>query len=221
MQAEDSVGLRTEIITLSVDDAVGGLYFWNGEKPVEFRSVGGGLGPPMSYRGPRDLQLFDSPEATMPASLAPGGAVSTATPVASVQLPEGAGRVLLLTRKQADGPLRLLAFPASFNEIQTGDYRFFNFSSHDVRILLDDETELLPSGQGKTFSNRTWQRNRKDLDIQLGATIDGQMRLVFSSVWGHNPDLRYFVMIFDGVHISSPLILRKVHDRLPPPPEEP
>lgn len=210
---EVPVQVETQLIALSLYDAVDGLYMWDGEKPVPFHAAVTDMRQPIPYKGPSRLVLHDTPEAFLveePEQVPP--------PVAVVELPENAERVLLLCLKRESQPLRIVAYPVSFDSIQPGDYRFFNFASTPIRILLGDKNLTLNSGTVGTLTADSWRKDRKDLPIKLAAPVNGEVRMVKSTIWGHQPQKRYFVLIFDGSHISRPVVVRRVHDREPPPP---
>lgn len=199
--------VKTEIVTLALHDAVDGLFMWNGEKVVPFRSVPGGISPPVAYTGPATLVLHKTP----------GGFLNPDPPVApvtTVPLPEGADRVLILVNKTGQGPLRLRALAVPFDSFRNGDYRVLNFSNREVRIRLGNENLTIPSGRSETLVNESWRTTTQDLNVMVGAQAGSEMK-VYTSVWGHRNSRRTFLFIFDGETPEDPVMIRRVHDRAP------
>lgn len=208
--------INTELIALSIHEPIEGLYYLSGGELKKFRSGITGMGMPMPYKGPNPLRLYQEPPqppTPMPGEVPP----PLPQPVAEVVLPENQGRVFLLLVQRAGEPLNINAFPASFETVSAGSYRVFNFASTSVSMLLGDTSlRLSPRTQGILF-DRTWIEGRQDLLAVLGMSVQDRMKVVYSRVWGHDPERRYFIFIFDGGHPSSPLRIRKVYDRQPPP----
>src|SRR5690606_11276359 len=115
------------------------------------------------------------------------------------------GRVFLLLEQREGEPLSVRSFPASFDSVGAGSYRVFNFASIPVTMLLQETTLRLDSRTQGVLLNPAWRESRQDLLAVLGISVDDRMKVVYSHVWGHDPDRRYFVFIFDGGHSSSPL----------------
>ncbi|MDA3875411.1 MAG: hypothetical protein PF795_15800 [Kiritimatiellae bacterium] len=206
----------TELIALSLHEPVEGLYYLSGDELKKFRSGITGMGIPMPYKGSNPLRLYLEPP--LPPSPQPGVEPPTPPqPIAEVVLPENQGRVFLLMEQREGEPLRIRPFPASFDSVGSGSYRVFNFASIPVSILLHDTTLRLDSRTRGILFNPAWREGRQDLLAVLGIAVEDRMKVVYSRVWGHDPDRRYFVFIFDGDHSSSPLRIRKVYDRQPPP----
>lgn len=210
--------VNTELIALSLHDPVEGLYYLSGDELKKFRSGIVGMGTPMPYKGPNRLRLYREPP--LPPTPTPGEEPPPPPrPVADVELPENQGRVFLLLTQREGEPLRIRPFPASFDTVDAGSYRVFNFASTPVRVLLGNESLSLKSLSRGMLVNPAWREDRQDLQAILGTPVEGRMKVVYSRVWGHDPERRYFLFIFDGGHASSPLRIRKVYDRRPPTPD--
>jgi hypothetical protein len=196
---------------LAIHQPLQGLFFRNGDHAVALEGSLVGLGIPIPYRGPQRLLLYETAAASMenPPSM---------PPKLFVDLPADADRVLLLAFHPEGQPLRLVAYGVPSDGLRPGDYRFFNFSKQDVAVRLGEMQFHLPRGADHIVSNRDWQGEYPDLNIQLAADYQGSPKLVFSSVWGHHPEHRSFVFLFDGSHPSMPIVMRKMSDQLPPSP---
>ena len=203
--AQEPVLLRTEIVTLALQDPVEGLFLWDGKKAVPFRAVPGGISLPVPYLGPANLVLRESAAAFLDNEAPP-------PPVAVAPLPLNADRVLGLAKKSEGHPLQLQVIPVPMDHFRNGDYRFLNYSSREVRIRLGDVSRTLASGHSEIISSPTLQAASQDVNIAVGSVTDGDMK-VYASVWGHSPKRRTFIFLFDVETPDSPVIIRRVHDR--------
>ncbi len=201
-RAEDVPFVRTELLAISIHEAVEGHFVRNGEQMSPFRASVTGLGPPIPYHGPPRLSLMPpKPDAEAPW-----------LPVAQVVLPEGSDRVLLVYLTPEDQAPRLLAYDLSASNVPAGDYLFFNFAKQDVRIMLGEDVFPMRPGQIHQVGHPEWRKDNTDLTIRLAIHAGDKPRLVFSSVWGHHPTRKNMVFLFDGQHASMPVVLRKIHD---------
>jgi hypothetical protein len=108
-----------------------------------------------------------------------------------------------------------MALDISSQRVEAGDYVFFNFSTNPVGVMLGENTFPMATGQIRMISKTEWRENSADLKIRVGVRLGEETRMVFSSIWGHHPDRRNYVFLFDGHHASMPAVMRKTHDRAP------
>lgn len=197
--------LRTEFLALSIHEPVDGLYYWHNGQARPFSGSIAGLGQPNPYHGPSRLVLHRNPNAFLEDP-------PETPPIATVDLPDDANRILLLLFKREGQPLRVAAFPVDTDSLRPGDYRVFNLSSTTVLLALDEEILTLRSGENGLLSNPEWNQAVTDIPVQVGLSIGQRPRLVYSSIWGHYPGRRNFVFLFDGARRSNPIVFRRMHD---------
>lgn len=197
--------IKTEILTIALDEAVDGLFFYDGKAVVPFQANITGLSQPVAYEGSRHFILrATEDEFTAKPPLPP--------PAAMVDLPPNVTRVLLCCLKSESTPLKIVAYDISSTGSRAGDYRFFNFSKQTLSVKLGDKSFALESKLDKNISDRSWQDEVLDLPMQV-ATVDGRKaQLVYSSVWGHRPGRRNFIFMFDGSHPSKPISICRFFD---------
>jgi hypothetical protein len=205
--------VQTEILTIALDEAVDELYFFDGKSVVPFQANITGLSQPIAYKGPQKLVLRASiAEFTAKPPLPP--------PVASVDLPLNANRVLLCCLKSQDSPLKIVAYNIASTGSRAGDYRFFNFSSKTLSVILGEKSFALEPKLDKIVSNSAWQEDVLDLPMQVASVENNKPQLVYSSVWGHRPGRRNFIFLFDGQHASKPIGICRFFD-IPSPVKKP
>jgi len=203
--------LKTKLLPVGVAGAVSELYFRNDGKPAELKASMTGLGAGIDYTGPARLALYASEEALNP----PAEGEKPPQPLTVVTLPEGADRVLLVIApppKDQKGPA-IRAYPVSTGDLSSGDYRFFNFSPDSTAIVLGEKRVGLKPGDISTVTSAEWKRETVDLPVKIGLPTDsGSLRMVYSSVWGHQPAQRNFILIFKGTSAARPLDVRRFYD---------
>jgi len=208
--------LDTELIALSIHEPVEGLYYISGNEIKIFRSGMIGMGLPMPYSGPNPLRLYREPP-PLPDEETGSTELPTLSPIVEVILPENHDRVFLLLEQKPGEHMSIRAIPVSFDRMSAGSYLVFNFASASVGMLLEENLLSLKPRTMGLLTRDNWREGRQDLLSVIALRDEDRMRAVYSRVWGHDPERRYFVFIFDGSHPSSPLRIRKVYDRLPSP----
>jgi hypothetical protein len=203
--AQEPEKIRTEILTLALEEPVAGLFFHNGKEVAVFQANLTGLGQPLLYHGPRRLLLRGS-EAEFAAK------PPLPEPAAAVDLPAGCDRVLLLCMKSGQAPLKLIAYDISTGKSGAGDYRFFNFSKQPVSVILGDKRFALQAGRDTIVSDLSWKKDTLDLPMQMAIVKDGKAKLAYSSVWGHRSGRRNFVFLFDGKQPAKPVGVYRFFD---------
>ncbi len=205
IRAQEPERIRTEVLTLALDEPVAGLFFHNGKEVAVFQANLTGLGQPLAYEGPRRLLLRAS-EAEFAAK------PPLPAPAAAVDLPPAADRVLLLCLKSGKEPLKLKAYDISTGKSAAGDYRFFNFSNQGISVILGDKRFALPAGRDSIVSDLSWNKETLDLPMQMAVVREGKPKLVYSSVWGHRSGRRNFVFLFDGKQAAKPVGVYRFFD---------
>jgi hypothetical protein len=197
--------IQTEILTIALDEAVDGLFFYDSKAVVPFQANITGLSQPVTYIGPRRFVLRASAAEFAAKPPLP-------EPAAFVDLPPNANRVLLCCLKSENTALKIVAYDISSTGSRAGDYRFFNFSKQALSVNLGDKSFALDSKLDKNVSDQSWQNDVLDLPMQVATVVDRKAQLVYSSVWGHRPGRRNFVFMFDGSHPSKPISICRFFD---------
>ncbi|MDH4445149.1 MAG: hypothetical protein QE267_08465 [Akkermansiaceae bacterium] len=197
--------VQTEILTIALDEAVDGLFFFDGKAAVPFQANTTGLSQPVTYIGPPRFVLRASAAEFVAKPPLPA-------PAAFVDLPPNAKRVLLCCLKSENTALKIVTYDISSTSSRAGDYRLFNFSKQALSVKLGGKSLALDSKLDKNISDSSWQNDVLDLPIQVATVVDGKARLVYSSVWGHRPGRRNFVFMFDGSHPSKPISISRFFD---------
>lgn len=205
---EQEPQITTEFLTIALDEPVADLFYKTAETVSPFEANLTGLGQPNPYKGPRRFQLRKSAaEFSLKPPLPP--------PAASVMLPATADRVLLACVKSAENPLRIAAYDISSTGSKAGDYRFFNFCSRPLSLIIGGEKFILEPGKDRIASSQAWRESVLDLPVQVAKIEENKAKLVYSSVWGHRPGRRNFIFMFDGKHPSKPVAISRFFD-IPP-----
>jgi hypothetical protein len=202
--------VTTEFLTIALDEPVDGLFYFNGSQAGAFEANLTGLGQPLPYQGPQRFILR--------ASAAEFAAKTPPAPVASVLMPLKADRILIACVKSSGAPLRLAAYDISSTGSKAGDYRFFNFATKPLSVIIGGQRLALQPGTDKIISSQSWQGDILDLPVQVATVDNNKLKLGYSSVWGHRPGRRNFIFMFDGRHISKPVAINRFFD-IPPAPK--
>lgn len=197
--------IKTEILTIALDEAVDGLFYYDGKAVIPFQANITGLSQPATYVGPRRF-ILRATEAEFTAK------PPLPAPAAFVDVPLNATRVLLCCLKSENTALKIVAYDISSTGSRAGDYRFFNFSKQILSVKLGDKAFALKPSLDKNLSNPSWQDEVLDIPIQVATVQDRKAQLVYSSVWGHRPGRRNFVFMFDGSHPSKPISICRFFD---------
>lgn len=204
-RAQEPDLVRTELLTLALDEPVAGLFFHNGKEVAVFQANLTGLGQPLVYHGPRRFLLRTS-EAEFSAK------PPLPVPAAFVDLPAAADRVLLLCMKSGKEPLKLKAYDISTGKSSAGDYRFFNFSKQAISVILGEKRFAIQAGRDSIVSELSWKKETLDLPMQMAIVKEGKPKLVYSAVWGHRSGRRNFVFLFDGKQVAKPVGVYRFFD---------
>jgi len=215
--AREEPEIQTELLALALGEPMGELYFQSEGKvrTLNFGMVG--LGRPVSYRGPAHLGLCLSRE-TAAIELPPE---SQEPPPADhrITLHPPADRMLILGHKQEGRGTSFRVVPLPTQTFRPGQFLLFNLSGHTLRIRLGADLQTLDPGRRSFLQPAPAAGDDPDLDVMIATEIDGELKLVYSSVIAHDPTKRTLIFFFNGRHPSMPLQLRFLHDRVPPPAE--
>lgn len=210
VKAEDDL-LKTKLMPVGLAGSIQGLYFRNDGKTVELHASMTGFGEGVDYTGPALLALYSS-EAALER---PKAGAQPLKPLTTVTLPKGADRVLLVIapppHKGAAPAIR--AYAVATNDLRAGDYRLFNFTHEGVVALLGGQRASLEPGGVTTVREAGWSREVLDLPVKLGSRAENDnTRLLYSTVWGHQPSRRNFILILEGATAARPVDVRRFYD---------
>ncbi len=204
--------IKTEIVTIALDEFVEGKFFHNGKEITEFSANSTGIGEMMRYEGSSKFVLRNAKEEF--------SQDTPPTPAAWVELPADSDRVLLACVKSKDKPLRLVAYDIGSAKVSSGDYRVFNFSRSAISVILGSEKIAINAGANQTISNNKWKKEITEIDVLFGMVKDQEVRPVYSSQWGHRPGRRNYIFIFDSPLEYNPLHICRYYDIAPRPAEK-
>ncbi|MGA0333860.1 MAG: hypothetical protein ACO3NW_07885 [Kiritimatiellia bacterium] len=216
-RAQEEPEIQTELLALALGEPMGELYFQSEEKvrTLNFGMVG--LGRPVSYRGPAHLGLCLSREKA--ATVLPPDHPGPLPADHRISLHPPADRMLILGHKQKGRQMFLSVLPLPTQTFRPGQFLLFNLSGHTLRIRLGTDLLSLDPGRRSFLQPAPPSGEDPDLDVRIVTEIDGDLKLVYSSVIAHDPTKRTLIFFFNGGHPSMPLQLRFLHDRVPPPAE--
>jgi hypothetical protein len=200
--------ITTEFLTIALDEPVADLYYKTAETVTPFAADLTGLSQPNPYKGPKQFVLRTS---AAEFALKP----PLPAPAATAILPATADRVLLACVKSQDKPLRIAAYDISSKGSKAGDYRFFNFCTKTLSVIIGTEKFALAPGKDQVISSQAWRESVLDLPMQVAKVDGNKAKLVYSTVWGHRPGRRNFIFMFDGRHPSKPVAISRFFD-IPP-----
>ncbi|MEM9236925.1 MAG: hypothetical protein AAGB14_09105 [Verrucomicrobiota bacterium] len=208
---EDDGTVSTEIIALGFGkSAFPGYWYRAGKKGVKMDISRQGIGFPIQYKGPRVLSFYENQTdlAKPPEGEAPP------KPLARVKLPTGSDRVLLvfaLTEKNQKIPV-IRAYGVSTDKMKAGDYRLLNFSKNTIYSILNEKRNSTPPGKISNIRETGWSGEVQDMNVQFGIKDGDKTKRVYSSVWGHRPERRNFIFVFDQDDRFRPLDVRMFYD---------
>lgn len=195
----------TEILTLALDQPVEGLFFASEGSPRPFQANLTGLSEPLPYKGPARFALRTNKDEFFAKPPVPA-------PLASVTLPQGSDRILLLCVKTGNDPLKLVAYDISKGRSNAGDYRFFNFSQSTISTIFGEKKFAIKPGTDTLVSDPKWKEEVLEIDMELAIVKDGAAKPVYTSVWGHRPGRRSFVFFFTGTQSYKPIKICRFFD---------
>ena len=205
--------IQTEIVTIALDEPLDQLFFHNGKDISRFQANPTGLGEPLVYKGPPRFVLRTS-----------GAEFSAKPPLpaphAWVDLPTSSERVLIACLKSADAPVRLVAYDIAKARIDSGDYRFFNFSHSVISVIMGDKKIAIKPGENSLVSDVAWKKEIGEIDVAMAMMKDGRAKPVYSSQWGNRPGRRNYIFLFDGPQEYKPIRICRFFDVPPAAPEK-
>jgi hypothetical protein len=206
-QEDAAKTVRVDLMPVSLGDSLATWYLNHGEV-VKLEAFVSAMGTPVFYRGPQTLALYAKPEDARPRK----EGEAAVPPLATVTLPSGSRRTLLLFMPGKDGKPQLRAYGVDDSSLRGGDYRVYNFAPVAVSGRMGERKIQLKPGQTADISTPAWRDAGVDLEVELGYNRGGKEEIVYSTIWSHFPERRNYIFILPTGSATSPLEPRKFHD---------
>lgn len=163
-----------------------------------------------SYTGPATLRLYPVGTKLPPAD------GTEAAPLASVNLPEGATRVTLITVARGGGQFRMLAVPEDGDSLPERSIRIHNFTDTPLAVGFDENSVVQIPAAGSSIIKPKGEATV----IRVAREEDGRWRKLFNNVVELTADGRGNVVLAPDagrpvVMFSLPPWPRKVETRTP------
>ena len=202
--------IQTEFVLVSLNGSVSGLYYRSEGEVTEMQASMMGMSSASAYEGPRLLQLFENASDLNPV----GEGEERPAPAVQVLLPKVDRTMLIFSfEKKGDKIPKARAVPVDTEKLKGGDYQVFNFSRQVCFLALDEEKVGIKPGQNQVVSNSSWRKEIRDMEVMLGIPdSEGKPKMVYSSIWGHRPQKRVFLFLFDKSDPNRPLEIRRMYD---------
>ncbi|MEY3896911.1 MAG: hypothetical protein RLZZ214_2432 [Verrucomicrobiota bacterium] len=187
-------------------------FFRTADMVYEFTPSAGSLGIPVLYAGPQSFVIRSSKEEFF----LPEDQLKQKPPLAAITLPPNADTALLICVADEAGKVRLIAYDVSSASLTRGSYRFFNFSSKSLSIILGDQRFTVAPRSDKSVNDTGWHQEPMALPLQIATITDDKAKSVYSNFWEHYPQRRNLLFLFDGHHVSDPIIFSSFDVDTPP-----
>jgi hypothetical protein len=206
-QQDPAGSVRVDLMPVSLGESLASWYVNHGEV-VKLEAFESAMGTPVFYRGPQTLELYAKPEDARPRK----EGEAAAPPLATVTLPSGNRRVLLLFAPGRENKPQLRAYGVDDATLKGGDYRVYNFAPVAVSGRMGERAMQLKPGQTTDISSPAWRDAGADLEVEVGFNRGGKQEVVYSTIWGHVPERRNYIFVLPTGDPTNPLELRKFHD---------
>jgi|GEM_PF-1452478 hypothetical protein len=209
--------IKTELITLGIKAQIGPYYYLDKNEVKELSISRHGISSPVIYRGSIGLLLYLNKPTAEDIKNLKSKKDPAPKPDLVVKLDKTTGRTLLLfsqrkTKENEPSSTLVRSHPISNTSSSNGDYLIFNLSKLDVYILLDKKIKQIKPQKSVTFKAATWKESAVDLEIKLGQKKDDQLKSVYNSVWGHQPNQRAILFVYDRGGKKGGLAIRRYYD---------
>lgn len=212
LKAQDLI--KTEIITLGLEGKIEPYYYISKKKAHKLLVSRTHITGPIKYEGSSSLKLYlnEPTEEAIKNKKSP-----LPKPDLQVKLDPRKGQILLLfsetpTSDSGEKNTGVKALPLSNKNSSRGDYQVLNFSTKDLYISIADQKKKLQAQGSKTFSSPAWKQKITTLPIVLGMKRDDKIDVAYSSRWGHRPNQRVLLFVFDKPGKKPSLSVRRFFD---------
>jgi hypothetical protein len=177
------------------------LYFKSEGTVNQITMIKAGLSQAFYYRGDETLVFHDNP-ADFDDPLA--------VPVASVALPTDVSRVLLVGN-QVGTTINIDTFDISSNDLEPGDYLFFNFSSVPLQFVYGGYPVNVGVGQMAVFLSGIPWRSGGSVALSLNVYRTDTNTLIKQTLAEHRPSKRNLMFIYDTT-VAGPVTWYQFND---------
>lgn len=184
------------------------LYYVVGGKVNKLEAYETGIGSPIFYKGPKTLRFYASEADARPRG--PGEAQPA--PAATVILPAGVRRTLLLPVKKPDNQLEVRALGVDDKSLSAGDYRIYNLSPVELIGMVGKKKLHIRPGQSQDISDSALRSQDEDLGVQIAYLKENKQKLIYSGMWSHSTQARNYIFMIGSGNANSPISVRKFHD---------
>ena len=204
LMAQDK-SVRIDLMPIAIGAPFTAWHAYKG-KPVKLEAFESAMGTPVFYRGPQQLRLYANEADVIPVKGQP-----TVAPVATVNLPAGSRRVLLLC-SASGGKTLVRPYAINDSNLKAGDYRIFNVGSTTAGGVIGSHKVFIKSGKSFDVSEASWRKKGGDVKVRLYSLEGNTSKLVYSTIWGHSSARRTFIFLLASGNSKQPLQVRKFHD---------
>ena len=184
------------------------LFYATGSKVNKLEAYETGIGSPIFYKGSKTLRFYASEADARPRG--PGEAQPT--PLATVNLPGGVRRTLLLAVKKPDNQIEIRALGVDDKALSAGDYRIYNLSPVELIGLVGKKKLHIRPGQSQDITDSALRTQEEDLGVQIAYLKGNKQKLTYSGMWGHSAQARSYIFMIGTGNANSPISVRKFHD---------
>jgi hypothetical protein len=199
--------VRVDLMPISLSGKLEVYYSANG-KVCKLEAFETGIGSPVFYKGTQTLRLFATEADARPRL----ESEPQSTPLATVLLPAGVRRVLLLPVPKPDAKLEVRALGVDDKSLMAGDYRIYNLSQLELIGLIGKKPLRLKPGQSQDISDSSMREKDDDFGVQIAYMKEHQQKMIYSAMWGHSIQARNFIFMIGTGKPNSPVSVRKFHD---------
>lgn len=210
VRAESDV-VKTDLMAVCLGGSVPGYFYQNGKGIAMVTAHGQGISSPVTYTGPAVIRFYkDKAEAESSKS-----GDSSPPPLATVTISGDSDRVLLLFEfsENVDVPV-VRSYGIKNSTFGAGDYQIFNFSKTTVYGVLKDKDApiVVPPGEQKIVKTSAWEKDAGPIQATFSLNSDSSVKPVYSSIWGHRPERRSFIVVSGDSSNDQRLKIAKFFD---------
>ena len=188
-------------------------FYQSGDEVRGFTATSASVGVPTPYQGPQRLVF----RATKEEFAMPDAERAARAPLGFVDLPEDADMVLIIAARDPRlDRVRFRAYDISTNTLDPGGYRVFNFSQKNVLLSLGGNQLRMAPGSDQGIKGTVLGNAVTALPLVIATQTDGNIQPAYSSFWEHYPKRRNLFFIFDGKHVSEPVVFSSFNAGEPP-----
>ncbi len=190
VMADDETLVSIKFKGLSMPEQVDDIYYNVGDIRCPVKLTTSVFSREYTYRGRTPMTfLRDIPDAE---------GIMRPVAIAKAHIPQGASEVsmLFLPSPGEKGKYHVRVYADDENDFSWGAYRFVNLTQERIAVALGQERNLVLSGR-TTVIPMTEETRSTSISVKLAAEDNrDEWKLVFSTNWAVNPNVRYLVLIY-------------------------